>query len=311
MIDARAAGPLPRVAVLLSTFNGERFLGEQLDSILAQSGVEVLLHARDDGSCDGTPDLLRSYAENWPTLAAAPRGENLGVARSFLTLLRSAPAEAEFFAFCDQDDIWERDKLQRAVAAIARDSGPALYCSNVTLVDENLAPLGVGPDNADPRFEHLLYENIAFGCTVVMNRAAREVIVAHDPGSAVVMHDWWCALLVAAFGQVRYDPRPSVFYRQHGGNVVGQRGVAWQALRETRRFLRGARSFYRIHAQASALLRLYGDQLPASRRERVALLVASRAGIRSRLSYALKGPVVRRRRIDAAVVRALIAAGWY
>lgn len=302
---------LPRVAVLLSTYNGERFLAEQLDSVARQSDVEVLLHARDDGSRDATPDVLRAQAGRWPNLAGGTPGENLGPARSFLALLRTAPADAEYFAFCDQDDVWLPDKLARAVAAIEDDSGPALYCSNVTLADEALAPLGPAPESGDTRFAHLLFENIAFGCTVLLNRAARELVDSHDPGGSAVMHDWWCALLVAAFGRIHYDPRPGLLYRQHGGNVVGQQGAVRQAAREMTRFLSNARGFYCVHAQASALLRLYGDRLPLQHRALAERLVASRRTLRGRLAYALNGPVVRRRRFDAAVVRGLIAAGWY
>lgn len=311
MSDRQAAKRLPRVAVLLSTYNGARFLDAQLDSIAGQTAVELLIHARDDGSTDGTPDLLRARADRWPDLARLTTGENLGPARSFLKLLRTAPAEAEYFAFCDQDDVWLPDKLARAVAAIEESSGPALYCSNVMLVDEALAPLCPAPESSDTRFAHLMFENIAFGCTVVLNRAARDLIGAHDPGGAAVMHDWWCALVVAAFGRVHYDPRPGVLYRQHGGNVVGQQGPALQAAREAARFLRGTEGFYRIHAQAGALLRLYGSQLPAHHRAVVERMVSSKKSLRCRLSYALTGPVVRRRRLDAAIVRGLIAAGWY
>ncbi len=302
----------PRVAVLMSTYNGARFLGEQLDSLARQTGVEVQIHVRDDGSSDETPEILSSYAERWPSLVRVEGGENLGPSRSFLDLLRTASPEAEYFAFCDQDDVWLPDKLQRAVAAIAGEPGPALYCSNVALVDESLAPLGSPSTGGNTRFAHLLFENVAFGCTVVLNRAARDLVAAHDPGGAAVMHDWWCALAIAGLGRIHYDPEPRVLYRQHGGNVVGARGSPIvQAAREAARFLRGARGFYRIHSQASALLRLHGAQLPAQHRVIVERLVASKTSLRKRLAYGFTGPVVRRRLIDAAVVRVLIAAGWY
>ena len=302
---------LPRVAVLLSTYDGARFLPEQIDSLAGQAGVAVQLHARDDGSSDETAEILGTYSERWPTLADVGPGENLGPARSFLELLRTAP-DADYFAFCDQDDVWLPDKLERAVAAIAADFAPVLYCSNVALVDEKLNPLGPAPASGDASFAHLLFENVAVGCTVVLNRAARDLIVACDPGAAPAMHDWWCALVIAGFGRIHYDPQPGVLYRQHGRNVVGQRGNAVeQAARETSRFLRQTRSFYRIHDQARALLELYGPGLPAPHRARLERLVASKSSLPRRLAYALTGPVVRRRRFDAAVVRALIAAGWY
>ncbi len=303
---------MPRVCVLLSTYNGARFLGEQLDSLAGQAGVEVMLHARDDGSKDATVDILRARAGRWPELACLTPGTNLGPALSFLELLRTAPDDADYYAFCDQDDVWLPDKLARAVATMAGTPGPALYCSNVALVDETLVPLGQAPDHRDTRFAHLLFENIAFGCTTVLDRAARDLVKSRDPGDSAVMHDWWCGLVVAAFGVVHYDARPGVLYRQHRGNVVGQQGSALvQTWREIARFLRDAPGFYRIHAQASALLRLYGDGLPAHHRVQTERLVASRKRVRDRLLYAINGPVTRLRRFDAVVVRALIVAGWY
>src|ERR1700719_2334213 len=123
----------PSVCVLLSTYNGEAFLEAQLESLRAQTGVEVRLHARDDGSTDGTVALLRRHAGTWPSLVGLQSAENLGPAKSFLELLRTAP-DADFYAFCDQDDVWLPGKLARAAEALAGDTGPALYCSNVTCV---------------------------------------------------------------------------------------------------------------------------------------------------------------------------------
>src|SRR6185369_14462358 len=213
---------LPRVAVLLSTYNGEAFIEPQLASLRAQEGVEVRLHVRDDGSHDDTLAVLRRHADAWPQLAGVASGPNLGPAASFLELLRTAPDDADYYAFCDQDDVWLPGKLERAVEQLTASAGePALYCSNVTCVAEDLTVLGTPRANGDPRLQHLLFENIAYGCTTVLNRAARERIVSRLPERGVVMHDWWCALVVAAFGRIHYDPQPQILYRQHAGNSIG------------------------------------------------------------------------------------------
>jgi glycosyltransferase involved in cell wall biosynthesis len=229
----------PRVAVLMSTYNGARHLEAQLDSLRAQEDIQVRVHVRDDGSTDGTIAVLNSYAAGWPNLAPPTQGPNLGPAASFLELLVTAPDEVDYYAFCDQDDVWLPDKLARAVEALSADAGPALYCSNVTCVDDNLAVLGTPRENGDPRLQHLLFENIAYGCTTVMNRAARQAIATRPPERGVIMHDWWCALVVAALGEVRYDPGSHILYRQHGGNTIGGHVNPFsQTLRQAELFLR-------------------------------------------------------------------------
>ncbi|MGI8548912.1 MAG: glycosyltransferase, partial [Gemmatimonadaceae bacterium] len=133
---------LPAVQVLLSTYNGCRYLPELLESILAQSGVDTRLLVRDDGSTDGTPELLRQYADVGALDMSI--GPNIGVTRSFLWLLGNASADCDFVAFADQDDVWLTEKLARATTALARvaDGVPAMYCSALTLVDSGLRPIG-------------------------------------------------------------------------------------------------------------------------------------------------------------------------
>ena len=308
-----APSGLPRVSVLLSTYNGASYLRSQLESLAAQEGVSVHLHARDDGSTDETCAIfLRHHAEFWPELRGLTSGPNLGAAASFMQLLRTAP-DADYYAFCDQDDIWLSDKLARAVAALAGEEGPALYCSNMTLVAEDLSVLGVPPPHKDLRFQHLLFENFATGCTIVMNPAARDLINSRPPkADAIIMHDWWCALIIAAMGRVHYDPQPGILYRQHGGNVVGF-DAKWgsQTAKKLSRLLRERHSFYPIHAQAAELLRLFTSDLPPHHRVSLERLVASKGSWPRRVAYALSGQIARQRLLDAAVVRGLILASWY
>ncbi len=301
----------PVVAVLLSTYNGVAYLPEQLDSIAQQQGVSVLLHARDDGSRDDSCAKLRARSDRWPSLASIAPSPNIGVTRSFMELLRTAP-EADFYAFCDQDDCWFQDKLAVAAGTLNGGKDPAMYCSNVMLADAALRPLGAAPVNGDTRFEHLLFENIAFGCTVVLNRAARDLVLQREPGQGAVMHDWWCALVVSAFGRVHYDPVPRLLYRQHGGNAVGQTpGRAAQVVSEAGRFLRNARRFYRPHAQAAEFEARWGERLAHDRRRVLRRFIASKESLAARAGYAMSGPVIRKRPLDALVARALILAGWY
>lgn len=302
----------PRIAVMLSTYDGAPWLAAQLDSLAAQEGVEVEVFARDDGSHDATREILARYADRWPRLAGASAGPNLGPAMSFLSLLAAAPDGFDGYAFCDQDDVWPPQKLVRACHALAGAERPALYCSQVMCVDADLAPLGAAPVKDDPRFEHLLFENIAFGVTVVMNAQAARLVRSRLPERGVIMHDWWCALVVSAFGEVIYDPEPGVLYRQHGGNEVGQ-GVSPLAelARQARRLRRDPGRFWPAHAQAREFLRLWGEDLALARWALVQAFVESKRSLGARLAYAAAGPIRRERLADALVARALVAAGLY
>jgi hypothetical protein len=215
--------PLP---ILLATYNGARFLPAQLDSLAAQRGAPPwTLLWRDDGSGDGTPGLLEGFPGARRLADGAGRQ---GPGGSFLRLLAAAPEEAPAVAFCDQDDVWLPDKLARAWTwTAAQDPArPALYCARQQLVDAALRPIGLSPPfRRPPGLRNALVENIAVGCTVMLNAAARRLVLAAPPMPEASMHDWWCQLLVAgAGGAIRADPEPALLYRQHGGNSVGSAG---------------------------------------------------------------------------------------
>jgi hypothetical protein len=303
-----------RVAVLLSTYNGAAFLEAQLASLAAQENVEIEVFARDDGSSDATRQILAAHGARWPALAAVGSGPNLGPAMSFLALLAAAPEGCDAYAFCDQDDVWPAGKLARATAslgAVAADR-PALYCSRVMCVDAELKPLGLGPLKNDSSFEHLLFENIAFGATVVMNGAAARLVGSRPPAGGVIMHDWWCALVTSAFGEVIYDPEPGLLYRQHGGNEIGQgSGHLAEAWRMARIFVRAPAKFWPVQAQAVEFLRLWGEALDPARRGSAETLVVSKASLASRLAFAATGKIRRANLSGVIAGRLLIAAGLY
>ena len=213
-----------RVAVLLSTYNGAGFLGDQLASLLAQRHAAWTLLWRDDGSLDGTDAILAAWmrrAGAGRCIEAGPAGR-LGPTPSFMALLR-AGQDAAFAAFMDQDDVWLPEKLARGVAALAQApaSQPALYCARQILVDGALQHIGLSAPIHLPGFPAALTQNVATGCTVMMNQAASRLVAASQP-PATALHDWWSYLVVAASGgRLIADPEPVVLYRQHAGNVVG------------------------------------------------------------------------------------------
>lgn len=297
-----------RVAVLLSAYDGERFLAEQVESVLSQQGVDVTLLVRDDGSRDGTLRVL----DRWRADARMKlfSESNIGVVESFFRLLSLASDESDYFAFCDQDDVWRPDKLRAAVDVLDRGeaSRAQLYTGRLALVGEDLRPLGASRLPRRPlAFENALVENVVTGCAAVFNRRARELMLAH-PHAGAQIHDWWLYLVVAAFGDVHYDPSPRVLYRQHDGNVIG---VAPGVYGRWSRRLRLLVSRRRMNMpQLEAFRANFGAVLsPDHRRMLNDLVDGSRAGPLARIRLALSSPVYRQTTLDHLALRALIACG--
>lgn len=221
-----------RIRVLLATFNGAKYLDEQLHS-LARQEVEADLDvvASDDGSTDATLALLEAWRRRWTRgRFIVLDGPQRGFTENFRALMRHPAETADYVAFCDQDDVWRPDKLSAAVTVLTDADGPGLYCGRTERVDASLRPLGYSPlFRRPPHFRNALVQSIAGGNTMVMNKAAFALVAESALRTSFVSHDWWCYLLVSgAGGMVHYDARPRVAYRQHGGNVVGD-NVGWRA----------------------------------------------------------------------------------
>jgi glycosyltransferase involved in cell wall biosynthesis len=224
------------VAILLCTRNGAGFLDEQLNSIAAQSFAGWRVVISDDASTDGTRGILQSFAaraENRDRVELR-EGAQRGPAPNFLSLATDSKIIADYFAYCDQDDVWDRDKLARALRFLSSvpASIPALYCSRTTLIDDTGKHIGLSPlFQAAPSFRNALVQSVGGGNTMVFNKAAQGLLIAAGSSTAV-SHDWWTYLLVSgAGGCVIYDPRPSIAYRQHGSNYIGGNRSATALLR--------------------------------------------------------------------------------
>lgn len=232
----------PRVAIFLTTLNGEHFLREQLDSIEAQTLGRWTLHAVDDGSSDRTLSILSAFRERLGSEQVLIRhARKAGFVANFLDLACDAEISADYYAFSDQDDVWHADKLKRAIGFLQHwVERPALYCSRTRLINEKGRVLGYSPlFSKKPSFRNALVQSIAGGNTMVFNARARSLLTA--AGKVLVpSHDWWLYLLTSgAGGVVHYDPHPSIDYRIHTANLMGpNRG--WTARRiRLQRLLRG------------------------------------------------------------------------
>lgn len=225
-----ASGSAPRVAILMATYNGARFLAAQLGSIGVQDHPLIDIVASDDGSTDDTGALLTKLGAAWRSGAFRWRqGPQKGFAENFRALLTDPAVSADYLAFCDQDDLWEQDKLAIAVRELARfGDRPALFCSRTLLIDETDRVVGESPDfRRPPSFGNALVQSLAGGNTMVFNRAAHRLLAEAARRTGFVSHDWFAYQLISgAGGEVIFSRRPLVRYRQHGGNLVGaNRGV--------------------------------------------------------------------------------------
>lgn len=205
----------------MSTFNGEKYLKEQIDSIFQQSYQNIQIVVRDDGSIDNTINILNSYKSekfNWYS------GNNLGPAKSFMDLIFNSPS-SDYYAFSDQDDFWYSTKIEAAVNELEKqnDKIPTLYYCRKRITDDKLQVLGNGQD--------MFYENLTFGfslmkctvagCTMVMNDALVKLIKKYPVPKKFVMHDIWILLVALAFGKVISDNNIYMDYRQHDNNFYG------------------------------------------------------------------------------------------
>ncbi len=279
------------VTILLSSHDGAGLLAHQLRSFEQQTHAAWRLRWRDDASRDGSRDVLARFSADGPPGRAAPLaddGTHLGIAGSFLQLLRAHLASGEAggpVAFADQDDVWLEEKLDRGVAALRRvaPGRPGLYCARQMLVDDRLRTIGLSPAiRLPPGFPAALTQNIATGCTVMLNAPACRLLGSTPSPEAGSLHDWWAYLLVAAVGgSILFDDIPTVLYRQHSGNAVG---AARSAIR------RGALALRRGPAGYMTLLRAHVAGLQAV----APLLTPEARAALDEIEAALAGGIVRR-----------------
>lgn len=229
------------LVVLLCSYNGSRYLPDQLDSILQQRDCVQTIVISDDGSSDGSCDTLQLYAASHQQVFWR-LGPAQGFVRNFFSLINDVSITGEYFALADQDDLWQPDHLARAMRSLATVPAdvPALYASRTRLINEVGHPIGWSPHHPRaPAFHNALIQNIASGNTMVFNRAARDLLAQLGTHAMPVWHDWALYQVVTACGgQVFYNQEPSVRYRQHGGNAIGAQWTLASRWHRVRQLLR-------------------------------------------------------------------------
>ena len=304
-LEASNAG---KVTVLLSTFNGSKFLQQQLNSLYEQTYRNLRILVRDDGSSDSTRALLKNeQSKDFIDMQEGYR--NLGPALSFFELLKSAAlTETEYVAFCDQDDVWHPEKIARAVSALAGVAGscPAMYCSRLEVVDENLKHVGYTDLPKKVGFGNALVESVAVGCTMVLNRKAIDLICTNLP-SKVVIHDWWFYLVISCFGKVVFDNSSYIKYRQHGSNTFGVASNRLAHLvRKYHRFFGKGEGHLWISEQASSLLAIFKVSIPSSNILVLNNFVEAKLSLYRRIQLVLSNSIWRQKWSDNLILRFLV-----
>lgn len=227
------------IDILISTYNGEQFLREQLDSLLAQTHTDWTAFVRDDGSTDNTREIIKYYTQSYPEkfIVYTDKLGNVGPKRSFEELLTHC-AKNEYIMFCDQDDVWLPEKIARTLAAIKtieqkRPQKPALAYTDMLLVDENTQSLNITfwkfnrlkMPKAN-QWPWLCVANPMAGCSCMINSAARDAVLPFPKD--IPMHDWWILAQTTRLGITTYIDAPTSLYRQHQANYCGVRRPGWR-----------------------------------------------------------------------------------
>lgn len=255
---------MKKVLVIMATYNGEKYLPEQLESLFRQRNVEISILVRDDHSRDGTQKLLEEYQNEgkltWYT------GEHLNVSKGFFDLMKQAEKiESDYIAFCDQDDVWDEDKLSIAIEHLEKsaENTPALYYCGQRLVDGKLKFLSDHTLNDQRSLMTRFVLSDFAGCTGVFNRALLREVLSYEP-EYMLMHDTWILkVCLATGGSVYVDPRPHMSYRQHGGNTVGLGRSIPAYLKQVKQYLYE----YKVEEQMRELLKGYDDRIVSPYKE--------------------------------------------
>jgi glycosyltransferase involved in cell wall biosynthesis len=270
-----------KVNIIMSTYNGDRYLRKQLDSLVAQTYDNCSIYVRDDGSKDSTIDILQQYADN--NKIHLVKGENIGFCASFISLLHDTD-DADYWSFCDQDDIWFPDKVARAVNWINTQNQvlPLLYHSSFEMVDQDENRLGeYSPPKNALCFQRALTGTFGVGFSMVINSKLRDMMLLCDPNN-VKAHDWLAEIIALAFGKVYLDDRIMAKYRRLDSSVSKQtltKRVKWA--------LRTLFSSSEVQIRNREFAKVFFNILSADQIKLIALFVNSQYNLANNIKKAL------------------------
>lgn len=300
-----------RVQILLSTYNGERYLREQLDSYLAMEGFsQCCVLIRDDGSTDGTQEILSEYAKRDDFKIVY--GDNVGITDSYMWLLKHCNLGCEFFCLSDQDDVWLPQKVQKSLAALEQENAAvALLSASQTCITDaelNQVQLSENPVRG-VSFYNAIAQNVLSGHTQMLNRTMVELLVERGCSDVNVI-DWWIYLVAAGVGKIVFLPGYTVLHRQHGGNAVGMKtDVFSQTIKRLRSIWAGNGNA--LSKQLMSFYNRYRDILPDEYRREAERFLEGTKSLKTRISYVRNCRAYRHVKAEDFVFRALYVLGEY
>ncbi len=306
-----------KILILLASYRGEKYIKDQIQSLLNQTEKNVAILIRDDKSPDRTFEIEQEFQKEYPDrIKLLQRTEGVGGSKeNFWALCQEAVnSDADYFMFCDQDDVWNPDKVEITLNRMqeieqAKPNKPVLVHTDLEVVDQELKVLGESfvryraLDAHIVEINRLLVQNNVTGCTMMVNRALLEKALKLSDISAIAMHDWWFSLVASLFGEISFVDRATIKYRQHGGNVVGATKVNTPAFILQR--LKGKNHIHEVFhlssTQAKELMSIYGDELADSER----LCIEAMANIEEKNKIARVCTVLRYQMLKQGVVQVI------
>ncbi len=264
---------MSRVSIVMSTYNGEKYVAEQMDSVLSSTYKDIDLYIRDDRSSDHTMDILNRYCGEYPDIIHVSRNEaNLGYTLNFLHGVCNTTAD--YIMLCDQDDVWKSNKIgdtlkrMRHMEAQLGKELPIAVFTDATVVDGELTEIcpsffkagRLNPEKTD--LPHILMENKLIGCTVMINAALRRTIQSRKLPEQARYHDWWIALIAASCGRIGFLPQQTLLYRQHGNNAVGNRNFLSYITDRITSLQKQREAVHALFKQAEEFAGLYSEFIP-------------------------------------------------
>jgi len=261
------------ISILMATYNGEKYIEEQLESLFTQTNTDFILYIQDDASTDSTWKILNRFYEKYPEkIRLSQLEKNTGNAKfNFLELM--ARVQDDYIMLCDQDDVWLPTKIEETLAKMKEmeteyPNQPIIVHTDLTVVDKDLNIISpsfkyaMESDFTRNAFPQLLIQNILTGCTCMYNRRLSEYLVRKP--NYCIMHDWWLMLIASAFGKIGHIDKPTILYRQHGENSVGAQNFRTLAyvLERVRKGNEIKKAILITFSQAESILEVFNDLLP-------------------------------------------------
>lgn len=306
-----------KIGVLLSAYNGEKYITQQVQSIMKQNNASnITLLIRNDGSTDHTSQILNGLKEKYSNLIVM-EGKNIGLIASFFKLLETAVKEYDFdyYSFSDQDDYWLEDKLERAVKFLQANNQdiPILYGCRSKVVDENLKPTGFSTQAQlqDITFYNTAIQNIVIGHNQVLNKKMAQVLIDHKPDfKQLYSQDLWVTNVAAVMGKILFDNTAHTFYRMHGKNELGYGKSKIDRIKGHLKRLHKNES-KKMAYQLNYFTKLFKNYLTLEEKQEITLFFNSQKSFQKRISYIRKTKLYRQGKQENILFKILYSIGGY